>query len=62
VERVEDDDADLLRYLYSVGLVPQAELTVLERSCFDDNLSLQVGAHVVVLGPRVTRQIYVEVL
>jgi DtxR family Mn-dependent transcriptional regulator len=62
VERVEDDDAGLLRYLYSVGLVPQAELTVLERSCFDDNLSLQVGAHVVVLGPRVTRQIYVEVL
>lgn len=62
VERVEDDDADLLRYLSSVGLVPQADLIVLERSCFDDNLSLQVGAHVVVLGPRVTCQIYVEVL
>jgi DtxR family Mn-dependent transcriptional regulator len=62
VERVEDDDSDLLRYLSSVGLVPQAELTVLERSYFDDNLSLQVGANVVVLGPRVTSQIYVEVL
>lgn len=62
IQRVKNDDPELLRYLQSIGLVPQARLKVLEHSSFDDNLSLQINDRVVVLGPRVTREIFVEVL
>jgi DtxR family Mn-dependent transcriptional regulator len=62
IQRVKNDDPELLRYMQNIGLVPQARLKVLERSSFDDNLSLQINDRVVVLGPRVTREIFVEVL
>jgi DtxR family Mn-dependent transcriptional regulator len=64
IQRVEDSDPELLRYLASQGLTPQARLTVLDYSAFDDNLSLQVEdqPEAVVLGLRVTRQIFVEKL
>jgi DtxR family Mn-dependent transcriptional regulator len=61
VQRVRNDDPALLRYLESIELTPQAELTVLDYSYFDGNLRLQVGDRVMVLGPAVTQQIYVEV-
>jgi DtxR family Mn-dependent transcriptional regulator len=62
VQRVEDDDPSLLRYLQKIGLMPQARLRVLDYSQFDGNLSLEIagGDRPVVLGPRVTRQVYVE--
>jgi DtxR family Mn-dependent transcriptional regulator len=62
VERVRDTDPDLLRYLYDMGLVPGAHFKVLDFSPFDNNLTLQVEAQEerVVLGPRVSRQIFVE--
>ena len=62
VQRVRDEDPALLRYLEAIGVTPQAQLSVLDHSDFDGNLRLQVGGHVVVLGPAVTRQVYVEVV
>jgi len=61
IQRVKNDDLELLRYMQNIGLVPQARLKVLERSSFDDNLTLQIEDRVLVLGPRVTREIFVEV-
>jgi DtxR family Mn-dependent transcriptional regulator len=62
VQRVEDDDPHLLRYLLDIGLVPQARLRVVDYSGFDGNLRLDIsgGDNQIVLGPRVTRQIFVE--
>ncbi len=60
VSRVGREDPDLLRYLQSIGLVPQADLNVLDYSSFDDNLQIQVGEHTYVLGPKVTCQVFVE--
>ncbi len=62
VQRVDDEDPRLLRYLLDIGLVPQARLRVVDYSGFDGNLSLKVagGDNQIVLGPRVTRQIFVE--
>lgn len=60
VHRVGNEDPDLLRHLQEMGLVPQARLSVLEYSAFDDNLRVQIGDQTMVLGPRITRQIYVE--
>jgi len=60
--RVDNEDPDLLRYLTTIELVPQARITVLERSNFDGVLRLEVGEGEVSLGPRLTGQIYVEVI
>ena len=61
VQRVEDDNPAFLRYLHEIGITPQARLTVLDYSSFDENLQIRVDDQVVVLGPGVTQQIYVEV-
>lgn len=63
VHRVEDEDPQLLRYLQTIGMVPQARLQVVDFSGFDGNLSLEIVGedNLVVLGPRVTQQIFVEV-
>ena len=61
VHRVGNDDRQLLRHLRAIGVVPQANLTVLDYSAFDGNLRFQIGDQVFILGPKVTRQIFVEV-
>jgi len=62
VHRVGNSDPELLRYLGEIGLVPQARLEVLEYSPFDDNLRLSIDGHPtpVILGPRITSQVFVE--
>ncbi len=62
VRRVRDSDPGLLRYLSQLGLVPDSTLEVIERSPYDDNLTLRIEGRQepVVLGPHVTRQIFVE--
>jgi DtxR family transcriptional regulator, Mn-dependent transcriptional regulator len=63
VERVEASDLDLLQYLGKIGLFPRVELTVLDYSAFDENLRLQVnGQNPIVLGPRVTSQVFVKLV
>lgn len=62
IQHVDDNDPELLRYLHGIGLVPRACLEVLSYSSFDDNLELRVEDRVIVLGPKVTRHIFVEVV
>jgi DtxR family transcriptional regulator, Mn-dependent transcriptional regulator len=64
IQRVRDSDPELLRYLSERGLVPGVPIKVLDYSPFDDNLCLELEAcaESVVLGPRITRQIFVEVV
>lgn len=62
VQRVANENPDLLRYLSSIGLVLQARLEVLDVSEFDGNLHLMVGDRKLVLGPAVTHHIFVEVV
>ncbi len=63
VQRVGDTDPELLRFLSSIGLIPGVEVTALDYSAFDDNLHLQIGerAKPIVLGLRVTGQVFVEI-
>ncbi|MBN1669083.1 MAG: metal-dependent transcriptional regulator [Anaerolineales bacterium] len=64
IQRVRDSDPELLRYLAERGVRPGELFTVLERSPFDDNLTLQLAeqAETIVLGASITRQIFVELL
>jgi DtxR family Mn-dependent transcriptional regulator len=60
VQSVRHADNDLLRYLESQGLVPGAEIEILDYSPFDHNLTVKAGAKTAVLGLSVSRRIFVE--
>ena len=62
IQRVRDTNPEMLRYLSELGLTPGARITVLEVSPFDENLRLQIGKkeETIVLGPKVTSQVYVD--
>lgn len=64
VQRVRDSDPALLRHLKELGLQPEARLHIQDYSPFDENLAVKVEGQPdpVVLGPRVTRQVYVDPL
>ena len=63
VLRVRDENPEMLRYLSELGIIPNTDLKIVEYSPLDDNLSLQVsgGEKRIVLGPRITSEIYVKV-
>ncbi|MFN2104105.1 MAG: metal-dependent transcriptional regulator [Candidatus Promineifilaceae bacterium] len=64
VERVHDSDSDLLRYLDSLGLRPPAKVHVVSYVPFDQTIHVQIEEQpgIIVLGPRITRDIFVRVL
>jgi DtxR family Mn-dependent transcriptional regulator len=64
VHRVVSVDPDLLRHLAELGIVPLAALEVTAFSPFDENLTLQVSTkpHPVVLGPKISRSVFVEII
>jgi DtxR family Mn-dependent transcriptional regulator len=62
--RVRADDSALLRHLESLGLVPGADVEVLEYSPFDQNLTLTAGSTdrtTCVIGYAISSQIFVEI-
>jgi DtxR family Mn-dependent transcriptional regulator len=62
VQYLGDTNPELLRYLRSIGLIPNCQLTILDHSPLDDTLHLQIAGQeaAFVLGPRITQEIYVE--
>ena len=64
VQRVHDSDSELLRYLDSLGLRPRATICVIDYVPFDQTLRVQIETQpdVVVLGPRITREVFVELV
>jgi DtxR family Mn-dependent transcriptional regulator len=64
ITRVRDTDPELLRYLSGLGLEPPVEVEVTDFTPFDENVHLKVAGkpESVVLGPRITGQIYVELI
>jgi len=64
VKRVRDTDPELLRYLSERHIIPGACVDIMAYSTFDDNLTLMVENRSIpeVLGIRITRQIFVEVI
>ena len=62
IHLVSGADADLLRHLESLGLIPGARIEVRGYSPYDHNLTVHIGPKTAILGPNVTDKIYVEVL
>ncbi|RPI32623.1 MAG: metal-dependent transcriptional regulator [Chloroflexota bacterium] len=61
VQRINDTDPHLLRYLSSIQLTPNSRVTVLDVSPFDGNLHIEISGQrlPVVLGQKITSQIFV---
>jgi DtxR family Mn-dependent transcriptional regulator len=63
IRRVRDSDPQLLRYLSNLGIKPGAQVWVRDYSTFDENIRLDItGGSEIVLGSRVTRHVYVELM
>ncbi len=64
IKRVRDTDSDLLRHLSEIGVLPETRIKILEFSEFDGNLHFSIlnGSDPIVLGTRITDQIFVEVI
>ena len=60
IKRVKASDAELLRYLNELGMVPGAQIDVKHYSPFDHNLTVKVGRKSFVLGLSITSKIFVE--
>ncbi len=62
IKRVRDTDPDLLRHLSSLGIIPEAQVIIVDYSEFDGNIHLKTGdqPEVIVLGPRITKEIFIE--
>jgi DtxR family Mn-dependent transcriptional regulator len=64
VRRVSSSNPALLRYLADLGVLPGAELTVIETIPFDRTIRIRVEQEppVQVLGPEISMALQVEVL
>jgi DtxR family Mn-dependent transcriptional regulator len=60
VQCVKAADTELLRYLESMGLIPDAEIEVKDYSPFDHNLTVKVGRKTTVLGLNITSKIFIK--
>ncbi len=60
IVRVSDQDGDRLRYIAKLGLVPGAQIQVIESAPFDGPVSVQVGKAVHAVDRRLARMILVD--
>lgn len=60
IQRVKASDADLLRHLDELGLVPGAQIEVKGYSPYDHNLTIKIGRKTTVLGLNITSKIFIE--
>ncbi|MBP8252957.1 MAG: metal-dependent transcriptional regulator [Herpetosiphon sp.] len=62
IVEVDDDDAERLRYLAELGLIPQTPIELIARAPFDGPLTLHVGDMNQVIDARLARLIHVQSL
>jgi DtxR family transcriptional regulator, Mn-dependent transcriptional regulator len=60
VIRVSDRDPEQLRYLAELGLIPGAQVRIVERLPFDELTRVEVGEHIHVIGRQLSRSVWVE--
>jgi DtxR family Mn-dependent transcriptional regulator len=60
IVRVSDEDPARLRYLAELGLVPGADVTVVNRAPYEGPIELRVGETMRAIGPALAADIHVE--
>jgi DtxR family Mn-dependent transcriptional regulator len=59
VETVSDANADRLRYLAELGIIPGVEIHVIAREPFEGPIALRIGSQTRTIGPALAAQIMV---
>ena len=64
VRRVDAQEAEFLRYLEELGLIPGAHMRTLSVSPYDQVMRIQIQGQkqTVVLGPAITKRVFIEIL
>jgi DtxR family Mn-dependent transcriptional regulator len=62
VVRVSDDDAEMLRYLAELEIIPGTELLIVSKAPFDGPITLRIGTRLHSIGPALAAQVMVEPL
>ncbi|HVM70368.1 MAG TPA: metal-dependent transcriptional regulator [Anaerolineales bacterium] len=64
VRRVDAQEAEFLRYMEELGLIPGASLKVLSVSTYDEVMHIQIQRQkqTIVLGPAITSRVFIEIL
>jgi DtxR family Mn-dependent transcriptional regulator len=62
VVRVSDDDAEMLRYLAELEIIPGTELLIVSKAPFDGPITLRIGSTLHSIGPALAAQVMVEPL
>lgn len=62
IQRVKTENAELLRHLETLGLVPGVKVDIIDYSEYDDNITVKFDRQISVIGPNITQVIYVETL
>ena len=61
IQRVRDEDAQQLRYLAELGVIPGRRVEIVSRAPFDGPITLRVGRSTRAIGPTLAKQILVSV-
>lgn len=62
IVRVSDDDAERLRYLAELGLVPGTTVTLVERAPFGGPLRIRIGSMERLIGPALASGVLIETI
>lgn len=60
VQRVSDEDAELLRHFKSLGVIPGTAFDFVRREPFEGPLVLRIGGKLVRISPQAAREVFVD--
>jgi Fe2+ transport system protein FeoA len=60
VQRVSDEDADLLRHFKSLGVMPGTAIEFVRQEPFEGPLVLRIGGKLVRITPQAAREVFVD--
>lgn len=59
IQRISDDNIDLLHYLEEIGLLPQTTITLIKKDPFNGPLTIQLGGTEKIIGHEVACNVFV---
>lgn len=62
IQRVSDSDPEMLRYLEQIGLLPGANVAIVEKAPFHGPITIRIGGSEQIVGHRIASNVFVELI
>ena len=62
IKRLSDHEPEMVRYMHKLGLLPGVEVKILHTEPFEGPIKVQVGKQTLVVGYKVSKAIYVDLV